>query len=826
MNCEEISFILPDDLNSLGVLGYLVILNELVHSDQIKCLDQYLSVCNTCMEDTCLAAIIDGKDDAMPFSQALEAFSGERLAVQECLYYLSAELAHVDGCLDGAEKVFLHQVQCSSKIAPERCTVLFDQAHQDALSVHSDSNVIFTRPYKEPVTLKSLLRQFIGWLCMVFRKLFHLPAREQTADEDYTSAIKKCAEIAKDDFCIIQPAYEWLISQCDDTVRELTELKGSLDQETDISADVAEVISSFSDCLSENVLNQSQQAHAELLQKERTLSDFTISLLGRTKAGKSTLHSVLTGQGRDRIGAGMQRTTRYNRVYQWNLLRLIDTPGIGSAEDQGRADDQIAARVLGESDIICLVVVDDSILQDVLEFMKKLAALNKPIIILLNHKENIEAEVKFQKFINHPTDWLTSTGEDNLQGHINRIRRYACEEGFDALLSVYPVFLLPALMAQEEKYARYSKLLWDSSNIDSFIDQLKIWITVSGPLKRSQTLIDGAIQNFSAAEQAIAQGLTTVQDKVDDLKRRKPAVISHIREQQTLLLNHVKQYLTERYGLLESRNALDFAEEYWEYSGDLSPKWAEYLERVGFGEDIKAEIDQKISHFTSEIDDTVREVFEDLYFSFKMSMSETGLRNSMSFDFRSFTRILGGLLDVAGSIVLIFLQSNWVGWLLLGIGAVVSFISGLFKSNEKKRKEAIDKIYKAISSNIRQEAPKHIDKTTSQIRAETDHIITKIEALFDQLTQGLECAVEIGNGLTASYAQQIQFLNMVFAWRILTFLMGTVQSYQQDKVEQLVSGVERTDSQIRILTSAEVSYPADALKNVITEEIDIAKMEG
>lgn len=136
-------------------------------------------------------------------------------------------------------------------------------------------------------------------------------------------------------------------------------------------------------------LNESKRVQYSLIQKERSVPDFTISLVGRTKSGKSTLHSILTNHGRDKIGTGAQRTTRYNRVYQWNLLKLIDTPGIGSAEANGRNDDAIAESVLGESDVICLVVRDDSVLQDVLEFIEKIASLNKPIIVLLNHMENI-----------------------------------------------------------------------------------------------------------------------------------------------------------------------------------------------------------------------------------------------------------------------------------------------------------------------------------------------------------------------------------------------------------------------------------------------------
>lgn len=827
INGNEIQFILPENLNSLGVLGHLVTVNQSVHSDQIKCLEQYLSTCHINMEDTCLPAIIGGKDDALLFACALEAFGTENLPVQECLYYLLAELAYVDGFLDDVEEKILQNIQCGSKIAPERCASLLEQAHQDALSIRSCENVPFTRPYREAVTLKSLVLRLIRWLSTLFRKLFRLPIvkQEQEAEKDYISAIEKCAEIAKDDFSIIRPVYEGLISQCNDTMKELAELKGSLSQAAGISAEVAQVIASFADCISENVLNYSQEAHSELLQKERSLSDFTISLVGRTKAGKSTLHSVLTGQGQNRIGVGMQRTTRYNYVYQWNLLRLIDTPGIGSAEEQGREDDLIAASVLSGSDIICLLVVDDSILKDVLEFLTKLAALNKPIIILLNHKENIKAEVKFQKFISHPTDWLTSKGEDNLQGHIDRIRRYAQQEGFDSLLSVFPVFLLPALMAQEKKYAQYSKLLWECSNIDTFIEQLKVWITVFGPLKRSQTLIDGAIQSFFAAEQVISQGISSLQSKVTGLKQNKSAALRQIRKQQGILLKGVEQCLKDQYSQLETKHALLFAEDHWKDSGDLAPKWSGYLKRIGFSEDIEAEINSLVGNFSVKIDDAVREVFEDFYFSFQMSPSKISLHNSISFDFRSFANILGGLCGFLGSVALVALESNPIGWILTGAGIFIELISGRFKPKEKKRQEKIDKICRFLGDSIQKEASRCIADTVSQIQADTNRVIAEVEALFDHLMLGLDRAIEIGNDLTTAYAQQVNFFNTVFAWRILAFLMGTTRSYQEDAVNELVRGVERTDGKIKILTPAQVNCTLDPLKKVIAEEVEIVTVE-
>lgn len=827
---EGITAVLPSNQEALGILGHLIIVNKQVHSYQLEELRRYLTACGTTIDATCLPAILDGQEGAISFESALQAYSNESLLVQESLYYVLATLANVDDCYDGGEENILAKARKKSKIAQDRSTQIFNTAREEALSLRADNNTLFSKPYSDSVPTKGIFQRIIDWIRSAFCKLFHLKSADRTAesqeDVNYKTAIEKCAQIAKDDFTVIQPTYSTLIDKCNETVNHLESLTSSMDSKSELSSEVTKAISAFAECLSQNVLLQAQNASASLLQKERTLPDFTISLLGRTKAGKTTLHSILTGQDRDKIGVGMQRTTRYNRVYQWNLLRLIDTPGIGSAEAGGRSDDEIAASVLGESDVICFVIVDDSILQDVLEFIERVATLNKPIIILLNHKENIRPEVKYKKYLANPTDWLTTSGESNLQGHINRIQRYALDHKFDALVSVYPVFLLPALMAQEPEFAEDSKLLWESSNLDAFIEELKNWITISGPLKRSQTLIDGAVQNFTQAEKTISQGEAPVREKIQDLKKRKPAIIKGIRREQDELLKTLEDYLKEKFSSLELQEALSFAEKYYDFDGDLSPEWEAHLSRIGFEKDIQAEIDRLSGLFSSKIDDTVREVFEDFYFSFQIGIENIGFGDSISFDFRSFTRILGGLFDVAGSIALLALGSNPIGWVLAGAGVVLGLLSGLFKSKEKKRKEAIDKVYGMLSRNIHEAAPTQISNILSKFTENTDNVIKKIEKLFDELAGGLERTISIGDKLANEYHQQIDFLNRVYAWRILTFLMGSSELYQQDKVEELVLGVERSSNTIRITTSANVTPDPDALRNIITEKIDIVKMEA
>ena len=131
--------------------------------------------------------------------------------------------------------------------------------------------------------------------------------------------------------------------------------------------------------------------------KERALNYYTISFIGKTTSGKSTLHSIITGTGDEFIGVGKQRTTRFNRIYEWKNIRIIDTPGIGAPG--GKSDEEIAKSVIDESDLICYVLKNDSIQETEFNFLKLIKDRNKPIVILLNVKENIEHEARLKIFL-------------------------------------------------------------------------------------------------------------------------------------------------------------------------------------------------------------------------------------------------------------------------------------------------------------------------------------------------------------------------------------------------------------------------------------------
>ena len=816
----------PDDPKALGVLGYLIVLNNQVHSYEMKALENYLISIETNIEDTCLDAIIRGVEECVSYATSYEAFSRESTEVKRSLLYLMYVLSYVDNHFADSEEQYIGEILKCIELSGEDLANIKNQAENEANEIRSQNNTIFIR---DTGGKKSLWVRIVAWFVRLFNRLAGKEALSTDADADYKEIIEQCAEIAHEDLSVVEPSYGRVITTCQDTIESVRNYKKSLSLETGLSASVAKTVECFVDMLNTEVVEQLNRERGSLEQKKQTISDFTISLIGRTKAGKSTLHAILTQQGKDRIGVGKQRTTRYNWVYQWNLLRIIDTPGVGSAEADGRKDEEIAESVLGESDIICFVVADDSILKDILEFIEKIALLNKPVVILLNHKENIRPDVKFRRHINAPKQWLEDAGEASLRGHENRIRKYADDRGFGKLVNIYPVFLLPALMSDEEGYEEYRDLLWESSNIDSFIDQISSWILHSGRIKRSQTILDETVTVFEHAKNSIVKSEKVVEDQISLLEKQREVKIGQLRGTLDEVISNIRNILEDRFNNLANNEALIFAEEYigtgTKAGKDVGEKWKAYVERIGFERNLRSEIDEEVGLYKAKVDRTIRELFEDLYYSVNMSMKLNDVDIPIQFDLRTATRITSSVLGLAGTILIVVLgASNPVGWVLTIVGAVGGFLALVFSSKEKRRQTAIDKVYTSVSNEIKKESPGQIDKMVNDIKRDLSKNADDIDSVFRDLIRGLEWTKQMAWKLSDEYSEEIKKINKVYAWRIVQFLESGNDKLDYEMVDREITNVDRTNNDsiiIETLSSHEVN--TEELKAVLAEDIEIKK---
>jgi GTPase len=114
-----------------------------------------------------------------------------------------------------------------------------------------------------------------------------------------------------------------------------------------------------------------------------------VVVIGRTKAGKSTLRYVLTGANKGGIGRGGQRTTRRAISYRWRGYEIVDTPGVGGIGTE--ADTQIALDAAADADLVLWVTTSDGV-QLATEAPVLRAAEGRPLLVLVNHKSTFALE--------------------------------------------------------------------------------------------------------------------------------------------------------------------------------------------------------------------------------------------------------------------------------------------------------------------------------------------------------------------------------------------------------------------------------------------------
>jgi hypothetical protein len=130
-----------------------------------------------------------------------------------------------------------------------------------------------------------------------------------------------------------------------------------------------------------------------------------MAAFGRVSVGKSALLNALLGEPRFSTSP-LHGETRTSQSGQWPEFRegnvfLIDTPGINEVD--GEAREHLAREVASRSDLV-LFVVDGDLTHTETEALHSIAALHRPILLILNKADRYtrdEREVLHQSLLRH-----------------------------------------------------------------------------------------------------------------------------------------------------------------------------------------------------------------------------------------------------------------------------------------------------------------------------------------------------------------------------------------------------------------------------------------
>lgn len=358
-----------------------------------------------------------------------------------------------------------------------------------------------------------------------------------------------------------------------------------------------------------------------------------------------------------------------------------------------------------------------------------------------------------------------------MQGHIDRIKKYAKKYYKNDYFKVYPVQLLAAQMSREEEYEEHSDTLYSSSQIQNFLDEIRISIIEEGILKRSQTMIDGTINLFNKTINNLDKFKKPIIEMKKKLSQKKNNFNNKLSNMNKKYNNSLKKAIKTEFNKLDDK-AYDFAmKNYDKSSDDIKKEWQKYLRDVGFETGLKSAIERLITKYIEEVEEYLEEAIEDIVAFNKFELDNLDIIDA-DIGFNSFVKALfkGGVEGVIAGIIAAFTFSNPVGWFVGGIIGLAGFIKSIFKSKAKKRKEATEKLYNSLSEGIKKQKINAIKKVEKEFNEFTIQVENNIETYFKIMISNLEKVIGEIDPLVNLLQSQIREINKIFAWRILNYI--------------------------------------------------------
>lgn len=519
------------------------------------------------------------------------------------------------------------------------------------------------------------------------------------------------------------------------------------------------------------IIYESLANNKEVLDKKRrNIRYFTIAFMGRTKAGKSTLHKVITHQENDDIGVGKLRTTRYNRSWYWNKLRIVDTPGIGAPG--GEADTEIAKSIIDEADVVCYVVTSDSIQETEFDFFSTIKERNKPLYIILNVKSNLNQAIRLKRFLASPDSWRTTEGPQSIKGHIERIHdKLDGKYNMDAV-RIIPVQLLAAQISLSgEKDSKTSKVLFDASNIKEFTDSVTKEVQLSGRLKKSLSVIDGTAHQINYISKKISTDLNNLRVGNDALKKKQSKNQKFFEDESGRALKNLKIIFQNAKDELHNR-ASAFASEYYD-DENAGNAWNNDKNVKAINKRLEQKVHELMNDLRDKISSEVDEMTKDIQMSFMLS----DIGSNVSGESITNSRFVAGVMATIMTAVAPFVISNFwnpAGW-IVGVGSIVvgligSLFTSLFTSKSEKIRKATENLRKQLNDSI----DKGIEKNLKQVLLNTQKSLNEtyktINSILVTYTKNADNIIGEMDKLVGDCREKENAINSLISLRILDFV--------------------------------------------------------
>lgn len=615
----------------------------------------------------------------------------------------------------------------------------------------------------------SSLKRFVGKMENTIYQSFANSASKSVVDMmlgglGYSASIAQITEDAEKDLARVTRIIDDLNSMLNEEYNHLASIKPSSKKVSKEVLKIEQIIQGIRGSFNE-IIDNSLTSNREVLDKKRrNIRYFTIAFMGRTKAGKSTLHKVITQQETDDIGVGKLRTTRYNRSWYWNKLRIVDTPGIGAPG--GEADTEIAKSIIDEADVVCYVVTSDSIQETEFDFFSTIKERNKPLYIILNVKSNLNQAIRLKRFIANPDDWRLGDGPQSIKGHIERIHdKLDGKYNMDAV-RIIPIHLLAAQIALSgEQDSKTSKILFDASNISEFTNSVKKEVQLSGSLKKSLSVIDGTSYQINTIWHKIYADLKSLKEGNEVLKKKQAKNYTFFKNELTQVEQYLKTVFQGTRDDLHNR-ASAFASEHYD-DEEAGKAWSKDM----VVKSINKRLEQQIQERFNDLNEKIKSELEEMIMDMRISLATNNIGSNVSGESVTNTRLVSNMfVDVLAVALCVWNPLGWGIALSTVVGIIGKFFTSLFTSKSEKIRKATENLRKQLCDSIDSGIDKNLKQVLENTRKSMNDTYKSIDSVLKAYTKNADDIITDMDRLVKQVQEKENAINSLVSLRILDFV--------------------------------------------------------
>ncbi len=526
-----------------------------------------------------------------------------------------------------------------------------------------------------------------------------------SVDDELERSLKRCRTIAAQEAAFVADEMRRAGADLEHLVQRLdATIAATLGEGAAVVASRG-LLQDLRDQLGRGLASQLDTARRSAEARAERISKFTVALFGRTMAGKSTLREALTGGDGSTIGRGGQNTTREVREYVWNGLAVLDAPGIATADEALRPElDALAREAWLKSDVAVVLLSSDGIQEAVFDGLAELRDAAKPVIFVLNYKEDLTKEVLRRRFLT--TGGLGSTrARDAIDGHLARLRQLAIERlGMPReLLTLRAIHAQCAFLGRARRSAD-DCALYEHSRVDDVRDALANEVVKFGGVRRLQTFLDGAANTFGTMEAAARTASRSTQANARYLDSKSRELARALDDFTRRAASDARRVVEEAIEPLR-RSVGTFIEENLE-SRDVARRWQARVVDAGVYGRAEAWQQAQIAALNGIVSEYARQLEVEQTLGVAVTTNDPEV-----YDPIDLKRGAGWVGAGAGAVLAILELGavfNWwnpVGWVagsLLAVTAVAGLLGWIFDPREKKleerRKQAGEQLRRSLDA--------------------------------------------------------------------------------------------------------------------------------